>query len=173
MAKNYRLVLAGFGNVGRAFARLLMKKEEELRTKYDLTCCVTGISTGRHGSAIDHDGIDLHRALALVESGRSLNELNKVAHGESAEAFIKACQGDVLFETTPVNPVSGQPAIDHIATGLEQGMHVVTANKGPVVHGYQKLTELARSRNLHFMFESRSEERRVGKECRSRWSPYH
>ena len=22
-------------------------------------------------------------------------------------------------------------------------------------------------------FESRSEERRVGKECRSRWSPYH
>src|SRR3712207_505234 len=24
-----------------------------------------------------------------------------------------------------------------------------------------------------FMNESRSEERRVGKECRSRWSPYH
>ena len=23
------------------------------------------------------------------------------------------------------------------------------------------------------MYESRSEERRVGKECRSRWSPYH
>ena len=23
------------------------------------------------------------------------------------------------------------------------------------------------------MFEGRSEERRVGKECRSRWSPYH
>ena len=26
--------------------------------------------------------------------------------------------------------------------------------------------------NLH-MFNPRSEERRVGKECRSRWSPYH
>ena len=24
-----------------------------------------------------------------------------------------------------------------------------------------------------FVFYSRSEERRVGKECRSRWSPYH
>jgi len=24
-----------------------------------------------------------------------------------------------------------------------------------------------------YLFESRSEERRVGKECRSRWSPYH
>src|SRR3712207_9326608 len=26
---------------------------------------------------------------------------------------------------------------------------------------------------LHLNFERRSEERRVGKECRSRWSPYH
>ena len=25
----------------------------------------------------------------------------------------------------------------------------------------------------HFHFDFRSEERRVGKECRSRWSPYH
>ena len=25
----------------------------------------------------------------------------------------------------------------------------------------------------HTMAEDRSEERRVGKECRSRWSPYH
>ena len=27
--------------------------------------------------------------------------------------------------------------------------------------------------NLHELLKSRSEERRVGKECRSRWSPYH
>ena len=26
---------------------------------------------------------------------------------------------------------------------------------------------------LVFLFDIRSEERRVGKECRSRWSPYH
>src|SRR5256885_5694570 len=25
----------------------------------------------------------------------------------------------------------------------------------------------------NYMFDARSEERRVGKECRSRWSPYH
>ena len=28
-------------------------------------------------------------------------------------------------------------------------------------------------KNLHAMGRDRSEERRVGKECRSRWSPYH
>ena len=27
--------------------------------------------------------------------------------------------------------------------------------------------------NHKILFQTRSEERRVGKECRSRWSPYH
>src|SRR2546422_1663181 len=30
-----------------------------------------------------------------------------------------------------------------------------------------------RERSLHLVTPRRSEERRVGKECRSRWSPYH
>src|SRR5258708_1851625 len=29
------------------------------------------------------------------------------------------------------------------------------------------------AKSAQFCFEGRSEERRVGKECRSRWSPYH
>ena len=29
------------------------------------------------------------------------------------------------------------------------------------------------NKEIEFVFEQRSEERRVGKECRSRWSPYH
>src|SRR5258708_29329374 len=33
---------------------------------------------------------------------------------------------------------------------------------------YEQASEHARARSQH-----RSEERRVGKECRSRWSPYH
>ncbi len=33
-------------------------------------------------------------------------------------------------------------------------MRVVTANKGPVVHAYQELTDLAKRRGLRFLFES-------------------
>src|SRR2546430_17675781 len=39
--------------------------------------------------------------------------------------------------------------------------------------GYALGFGLACSVLLSFALESRSEERRVGKECRSRWSPYH
>src|SRR2546422_11476418 len=33
--------------------------------------------------------------------------------------------------------------------------------------------DLAKKKGMQVVFQERSEERRVGKECRSRWSPYH
>ena len=33
--------------------------------------------------------------------------------------------------------------------------------------------KIAAADHLNFYVDKRSEERRVGKECRSRWSPYH
>ena len=59
-----------------------------------------------------------------------------------------------MFENSPVDHETGQPAIDHVRTALEFGMHVSTANKGTVVHGYRELTTLAESKGRRFYFES-------------------
>jgi homoserine dehydrogenase len=59
-----------------------------------------------------------------------------------------------MFENSPVNTQTGQPALDHIRLALELGMHAITANKGPVVHGYRELTALAKSKGKTFGFES-------------------
>jgi homoserine dehydrogenase len=59
-----------------------------------------------------------------------------------------------MFENSPVNTQTGQPALDHIRTALELGMHAITANKGPVVHGYRELTALAKAKGKTFGFES-------------------
>jgi len=152
--KNYRLCLVGFGNVGKAFAKLLMKKKDEMADKYDLSFSVTGIITGSHGRAINSTGLDLAQALALVESGESLDPLSTMDTPEDVLSFIKKCPADFMFETTPVNPQTGQPALSHIETALSAGLHAVTANKGPVVHGYHKLTELAKEKGKRFLFES-------------------
>jgi homoserine dehydrogenase len=69
-------------------------------------------------------------------------------------AFILACPADVLFENSPVNHQTGQPAVNYLAAGLERGMHAITANKGSVVHGYQQLTQLAKDKGRRFLFES-------------------
>ena len=46
--------------------------------------------------------------------------------------------------------------------------------KGPFVDDHlMKKVETAVETNDRRVVKTRSEERRVGKECRSRWSPYH
>ena len=147
---DYKLAFLGFGNVGKALAKLLLKKEDELKQRYDLTFTVTGISTGKHGSAINPNGIDLAQALSV----RDYNSLSVVPAPSNALDFIRKCGADVLFENTPVNYETGQPAVDHLKLALESGMHAITANKGPVVHAFQELTTLAKSLNRKFFFES-------------------
>jgi homoserine dehydrogenase len=150
----YSLALIGFGNVGRAFARLLLRKESVLRQQFNVTCKVTGIATGRHGAAINPAGIDLQQALGLVESGRSLAGLSASPTPASILDFIGACPADILFENSPVNHLTGQPAVDYLKAALTKGMHAVTANKGPVVHAYNELTGLAAQKKVRFLFES-------------------
>lgn len=144
------LALVGFGNVGRAFVRLLQTKQTFLEQTHNLRFKVTGIATGRHGMAVDPHGIDIDRALETD----SLAALSKIPPPASILEFIRQCPADVLLENSPVNHETGQPAIDHLRIALEQGMHAITANKGPVVHAYRKLNDLAVSRGKRFMFES-------------------
>jgi homoserine dehydrogenase len=49
MALVQRVALIGFGAVGRAFARLLLRKREEILQRYAVDMRVTGIITARRG----------------------------------------------------------------------------------------------------------------------------
>ncbi len=150
----YNLALLGFGNVGRAFARLLIAKRDTLQREFGIEWRVVAIAARRAGAAIDPQGIDIAQAVEAVERGESLSALSAQPAPGSGIEFMRASGADVLFENTPVNYDTGQPAIDHLQAALEAGMHAITANKGPVVHAYRRLRDLARSRGRHFYFES-------------------
>jgi homoserine dehydrogenase len=152
---HHKLAFLGFGNVGQALAALLTRKQDDIKNQLGMTYSITGIATGSHGIAVDLDGINLTQALELIQSGQSLNSLcrHPTPITETLE-FVQHCGADVLFETTPVNYETGQPAIDYIHAALSHGMMVTTANKGPVVHAYRELTLLAESKGSKFFFES-------------------
>lgn len=152
---HYKLALIGFGNVARALARLLVRKQDLLKSEYDLAFSFTGISTGSHGFAVNPNGLDIQKALELVESGKDISSLNNYQLPISNSlAVIQHSSADVMFENSPVNYETGQPAIDHVRAALNAGMHVSTANKGTVVHAYRELTALAKSKNKRFLFEA-------------------
>ena len=50
---------------------------------------------------------------------------------------------------------------------------IVGASKNPEKIGYKVVENIIASGYKGKIYPIRSEERRVGKECRSRWSPYH
>ncbi len=56
--KTIRLVMVGFGNVGKAFVELIDDKQQELADKYGIHLLVTGVASGKHGCAANPDGID-------------------------------------------------------------------------------------------------------------------
>jgi len=57
-------------------------------------------------------------------------------------------------EATPVDYKTGEPALGYLQEAIRLGMHAITANKGPVVHGYRELTNLAQRKGVSFYFES-------------------
>ncbi len=152
--KTYKLVLLGFGNVGQALASLLLEKRSELQHRHSIQFIVTAVATGTHGRALNPNGLDLERALEIMQSGGSLTELSPFPAPTDIIELIKASEADVLFENTPVSYKDGQPAVSYIETALENGMHAITANKGSVVHGYHRLHTLAANSGLKFFFES-------------------
>lgn len=147
-----RLAFIGFGSVARAFARILNRSQSQLAQDYDLRFSTTAIATARHGCIISSAGIDLLKAVACVESGGALTELNASPIKDST-ALIDCCNADILFETTPLNPISAEPATTHIRSALTRGIHVVTANKGPIAFAYRNLKSAASRHGASFRFE--------------------
>jgi homoserine dehydrogenase len=149
----HKIALLGFGNVGQAFIELLLEKEQDLIDKPGIGFRVVGIGSGTHGRAIDPRGLPLQKILDAYKSGTSLDEFSAIPVADSSD-FIENCGADALIETTPVDYLSGEPAISYLSQALEMGIHAITANKGPVVHGYQELKNLARKKRVSFLFES-------------------
>jgi homoserine dehydrogenase len=160
----HNLCFLGFGNVNRALVRLLEERAAELRDRYGITYRVTGIASRRLGWIADENGIDTTNALALTSEreghgfSRADNPHEKRGlqplRDATVHSWLAAARADVLFEATSLNVATGEPAITHIRAALDHGAHAITANKGPIVHAYRELRDLAKARGKKFLFES-------------------
>lgn len=153
-AKPFDLALLGFGNAGRAFARLLLEKQEEIRGLYGREVRVTAIATGSRGSLVSKTGVDLARALTEIEEQGRFDEAGGAYSSMNAMEIAARADYDALAELTPLAIFFGQPAIDHIKTALERKRHALTANKGPIAWAYRELRDLARKNGVRFLYET-------------------
>ena len=140
--RNYSVAFLGFGNVATALVRLLESRNGELASRYGMTWSAAGVATRRRGWWANPAGLDLTRPEGAGTRCYDVGD------------WLLTARPDVVFETIALDPHSGQPALDYIGEALRAGAHVVSANKGPIVHGYRSLTSLAESRGRSYRFES-------------------
>jgi homoserine dehydrogenase len=139
--RQYAVAFLGFGNVGKALARLLDAKRNELAVRYGLSWHTTGVASRSLGWWANADGL----TLTAPHTGTRCYDIGD---------WLLTARPDVVFESIALDPHTGQPALDYLAETLRAGIHAVSANKGPVVYGYQRLAALAESHGKLYRFES-------------------
>ncbi len=145
----YNLCFLGFGNVNRTLVQLLRHRAHELRSVYGISFRITGIASRRLGWVADPEGLDPEACALRSDKSREPEHMSSNVH-----AWLEAARADILFEATSLNVETGKPAIDHIRAALNHGAHAITANKGPIVHAYRELRDLAAAQDKRFLFES-------------------
>ena len=148
-----KIALVGFGNVGKSFALLLERKKTVLKRQYGIEYRIVAIATGRHGMAIDPRGLNEKKILRHLEKRGMLDSFHRGKPLKDVSDLIARSGADIMFEISPQDPWTGQPAMRHIEAALKKKMHVVTANKGPIVHGFHRLKALAAKHKVELRFE--------------------
>src|SRR5260221_13298211 len=98
-----------------------------------------------------------HITIAFINTGHLLPECHaiRIRHSPWTSGFQRLSTG--------IGPLQVE---DHIELQRSQCIHRLLDER-------LILRSQTRLRGLSMQPDARSEERRVGKECRSRWSPYH
>ncbi|CAN5163615.1 homoserine dehydrogenase [soil metagenome] len=135
-----RVAFLGFGSVGRALHALLERRRDALAREHGIVCIVTGVASRSIGWRANAAGFDPSRP-----TGAACRDIHH---------WLAESGADVVFEAIALDPHTGQPALDYLRAVLEHGAHAISANKGPLVHGYRELLHLAADCGLQYRFEA-------------------
>ena len=135
-----RVAFLGYGTVGRALHALLERTRAALVEEHDITFVIVGVASRRRGWMANAQGF--------------AGELAGGVACEDIHDWLSTARPDVVFEAIALDPHWGEPALTYLRTTLEFGAHAISANKGPVVHGYRALSALAAGAGRAYRFES-------------------
>ena len=143
--KRVPIVLLGFGKVGQAFASLLAERkgftEEGVRLE------LVGIFD-RSGGLMG-EGLSIPEIVAAKRAGTSVSALPGIFAGHRESTVLGGLSslaewpGAILVDASPTDPKTGEPGLSAVRHALERGHSAVLASKGPLVHAFGDLVELA------------------------------
>lgn len=160
--RHWRLGLLGYGAVGQALGGLIQASATDLRERHGITVAIGLLATRRDGVCVAPDGAPPGGGIDLARrSGQTSNSEPAGAVGGGvlrvAGDVMTALPGapvDLVVEMTPLDPTLGEPATGHLRTALRHGLHVITANKGPLALNGPELRAEAAAARLALRYEA-------------------
>jgi homoserine dehydrogenase len=146
-----KIGLIGYGNVGASLLQILDEKKQYLKKRFNMRYKVIAIFE-YDGALIKEDGIDID---ILLKKGSKYRELPFWKDGVAfTNDLFPKMDINVCIDATPTNPDTGEPALSHILIALNNGIDVVTSNKGPFYLEYDKIKKLAQENNCYVSYEA-------------------
>lgn len=139
--------IIGCGGVGKAFLKLLKEKEQflkeeklDIKVKYILEY---------YGGIYDKNGISLDEIINFNEKEKDITKFPKGGN-KDIDFNSMLCNKDVdlIVVMTPTNKDTGEPGLSFIRGALENGIHVVTSDKGPILIDYHGLKSIAHKNSV-------------------------
>jgi homoserine dehydrogenase len=147
-----RIILVGFGVVGKGVATILARRYAEKVKDFSFNPKIVAIAD-LDGAVINPRGLKPEKLKEIRQMSYPISADPDFGHpGISALDVIDSVEAEVVVEVTPVNIKNAEPALSHITTAFKTGKHVVTTNKGPLALAMPALTELADYNNVYLRF---------------------
>ena len=147
----WNIALTGCGTVGKALLELLHEKREMLKNRFHFEYNISLISARSKGILLNPAGLDLDGVLSALHEKNSLCGFPQ-SSGSFSELLTQS-EANILVEATPTNLNTAEPGLEHITTALNQNIHVVTVNKGPIALNFNALQALAEAHHVQLRYE--------------------
>src|SRR2546429_1104140 len=108
---------------------------------------------------------------AISEMAAAITVWSPLENPASAARSRPRCRAVTTSVSAAIGISSSSPTVDPSRAALDAELRLVVEEEQSLLEVQRGGHALEREPELHH--GERSEERRVGKECRSRWSPYH
>lgn len=154
-----KVTFLGFGQIGRALARQLGAQEKHLRAELGIDVKVTAVAD-RSGIKIDEKGFTPDQLVELADrkesgaklfDGRSPLTLMQLQAMMRDEVWLLPSHRPILVDLT------SEETAPLIQEALEQGFHIVLANKKPLAVAqleFDRMIQTARERGLSLRYEA-------------------
>ena len=153
MNRTVKTALIGLGHVNRSLLRILLDKEKIIAREHGLHFRIVGVSDSS-GIAVAESGFGYDMLLNLKLSGKSVNTLQGWIEGAGTETITDHCHPELLVEASPLNLQTGFPGLQTVKHALTAGIHVVLANKGPLVLAFDELMQLKKEHHAGLKYSA-------------------